>query len=215
MVEFALALPLFLLILFGIFEFGRAYYQWQVVQHAIIEGIEYGVQGLDMAKIETRARARILTRLDGLVEIEPADIQVTVPGDITNPVRVSARTEFNSVLNDFFNMMGVTTTDQLINSTTSWFNATRTDRTTPIDTPQYNPPSTPTDLNHTTPVAPSNPSSPGNPTSDIGTTGPGASDPTTSNPSSTSPVFGGTNPSSFTTSGGSINYVDLQTSPSS
>lgn len=215
-VEFAFILPLFLLILFGIFEFGRAYYQWQIVQHAIIEGIEFGVQGLDMAKIETRARARILTRLDGLVDIDPANIQVVVPGDITNPVRVSARTDFNSLWNVFFDTMGVTTVGQLVNSTTSWFNATRTDRTTPIDTPRYNPPSTPTDINHTTPVEPSTPSSPGNPTSDGGVTNPtGASNPTTSNPSTTNPIFGGTNPSSYTASGSSVNYVDLQTSPTS
>lgn len=43
MVEFALVLPLFILLVFGIIEFGRAFYTWSLMSEAVREGARAGV----------------------------------------------------------------------------------------------------------------------------------------------------------------------------
>ena len=48
-VEFALVLPLLLLFLAGVIEFGRAFYTWSLMSEAIREGARAGIVELDNA----------------------------------------------------------------------------------------------------------------------------------------------------------------------
>lgn len=71
MVELALVLPLILLILFGIMEFGRAYQAYITVNYLAREGARKGAVGATATEIETLAkdRARIGGLDDSLVTV--------------------------------------------------------------------------------------------------------------------------------------------------
>ena len=57
LVEFALILPLFMLIVLGIFDFGRAIYAYSALHNAAREGARYGaVHHCDTAGIITMAQ---------------------------------------------------------------------------------------------------------------------------------------------------------------
>ena len=53
LVEFALVLPLLLLVFMGISEFGRFYYTRLTLQHAVREAARYAITGQQMADPET------------------------------------------------------------------------------------------------------------------------------------------------------------------
>jgi Flp pilus assembly protein TadG len=54
LVEFALVLPLFLLLLFALVDFGRAFFTWQVVTNASREGARAGAVQSTAAEIDTK-----------------------------------------------------------------------------------------------------------------------------------------------------------------
>jgi Flp pilus assembly protein TadG len=56
MVEFALVLPIFLLVVFMIVDFGMGFHAWITVSNASREGARIGVVGADAATIEARVR---------------------------------------------------------------------------------------------------------------------------------------------------------------
>lgn len=56
MVEFALVLPIFLLVVFAIVDFGMGFHAWITVSNASREGARIGVVGADAATIEARVR---------------------------------------------------------------------------------------------------------------------------------------------------------------
>ena len=82
MLEFALILPLLLLLVMGIFDLGRGIYYYSAIHSAAREGARYGaVNPCDAAGIQNQAKK--MTGLDvGLVVKEPKHI--FVPG--TNQV---------------------------------------------------------------------------------------------------------------------------------
>ena len=45
MIEFALILPVLLLVIFGIFEFGRLFYAWIIIENATRVGLRYATTG--------------------------------------------------------------------------------------------------------------------------------------------------------------------------
>jgi Flp pilus assembly protein TadG len=49
MIEFALVLPVFVLLLIGLIEIGRFAYFWIVAEHAARAGVQYGAQNLETA----------------------------------------------------------------------------------------------------------------------------------------------------------------------
>jgi Flp pilus assembly protein TadG len=53
-VEFALVLPMFLLLLFALVDFGRAFFTWQVVTNASREGARAGAVQSTAAQIDTK-----------------------------------------------------------------------------------------------------------------------------------------------------------------
>lgn len=55
-VEFALIVPVLLLLVLGIFEFGFGYHAWDATQNAAREGARLGAVSPDVAEIEARVR---------------------------------------------------------------------------------------------------------------------------------------------------------------
>jgi len=53
-VEFALVLPMFILLLFALVDFGRAFFTWQVVTNASREGARAGAVQSTAAAIDTK-----------------------------------------------------------------------------------------------------------------------------------------------------------------
>ncbi|MGE5485126.1 MAG: TadE/TadG family type IV pilus assembly protein [Ignavibacteriales bacterium] len=71
LVEMALVLPVFLLILLGIMEFGLAINAYVTVQHAAREGARLGIMGASDAEITARVH-------DAAYPVDPARIGVTI-----------------------------------------------------------------------------------------------------------------------------------------
>ena len=93
MVEFALALPLLLLLMLGIIEFGRLLQAWLTVQNSAQAGSRYAVTGqgfedplvdpwdddrLQAIKAEVRRAAGSLGIVDGASPVQPGYFNVTV-----------------------------------------------------------------------------------------------------------------------------------------
>lgn len=110
-VEFALLLPVFLLILFGIIEFGMIMYGREVVTNATREGARAGiVQGPPK-----RTAGDITTIADNYLTgtgINPADVTFTVTGaGLLNPntLTVTATYTYNYLIPYIPNVLGVPT----------------------------------------------------------------------------------------------------------
>lgn len=56
MVEFALVLPIFLLVVFAIVDFGMGFHAWITVSNSSREGARIGVVGANAATVEARVR---------------------------------------------------------------------------------------------------------------------------------------------------------------
>jgi len=80
MVEFALIIPIFLLLVFAIVDFGMGFHAWITVTNGAREGARIGAVGADAATIETKVR-------DTSASLDGANLGVTVtnaqgtPGD--------------------------------------------------------------------------------------------------------------------------------------
>lgn len=90
LVEYALVLPLLLLITFGIIEFGLLFFQYSTIANAAREGARTGIlpvtQACDQACVDGRARAAALALTAGL---DPAALTVVVTHPQANTVRVA------------------------------------------------------------------------------------------------------------------------------
>lgn len=89
-VEFALVLPVLMMILFGIIEFGIALYQQSILTNASREGARLGIVQAVPAITTGQINARIDTYLTG-AGITPGNVSRTiVAGGVTgSPVRVT------------------------------------------------------------------------------------------------------------------------------
>ena len=74
LVEMAIVLPLFILILIGTMEFGIVLHDYQILQNASREGARFGTIGNSAASIEARVRSFAPQLTQGLV------VQVTGDG---------------------------------------------------------------------------------------------------------------------------------------
>lgn len=90
LVEFALALPVLLLVLFGITEFGRAFQAYLTVNHIAREGARLAAVGASNGEIESLIYSEAVgldpNRLT--ITITPADESARLPGQ-TVTVRVA------------------------------------------------------------------------------------------------------------------------------
>jgi hypothetical protein len=91
LVEYAITLPLFLLLVFGIFDLGRGAYAYSVLQNAAREGARFAIvnPGND-AGIEARVRERA-------IGLDQDDITVLAPAWTEDTVQVIVEYEFTPV----------------------------------------------------------------------------------------------------------------------
>jgi Flp pilus assembly protein TadG len=97
-VEFALVLPLLLLILFGITEFGRAWMTANILTSAAREGARLAVvTGPDVALVQTR-----VTQVCTAAGVTPASITVSGPdpADPERRVTVTVQVDFQVLAGD-------------------------------------------------------------------------------------------------------------------
>lgn len=104
LVEFALLLPILLIILIGVVDVGRMYYAYVIITDAAAEGATYAaINPNDVAEIENRARAACGDIATGvqLVEVTCPTCPTPVSGDI---VTVSISYDY-VVLTPFMNVL--------------------------------------------------------------------------------------------------------------
>lgn len=75
LVEFAMILPVFLLLLFALVDFGRGFYSWMIVTNAAREGARAAAVGLNDAGIDTKIRDSYCDGAD--CSLEPGKMFVT------------------------------------------------------------------------------------------------------------------------------------------
>jgi hypothetical protein len=93
LVEFALILPLFLLMFFAMVDFGRGFYSWLLVTNAAREGARVAATQQPAAAVQTRI-------LDALGGLDPADVTITltnVQGSRGQAVEVDLTYDFEYV----------------------------------------------------------------------------------------------------------------------
>ncbi|HLE59058.1 MAG TPA: TadE family protein [Candidatus Limnocylindria bacterium] len=85
-VEFALILPLFILLLLGIFDLGRAVYAFNTISNAAREGVRLGIVDQNVTRVQDRAvqHAVSLAAVPGDVDVAflSADLSSTCPSPI-------------------------------------------------------------------------------------------------------------------------------------
>lgn len=75
LVEFAMILPIFLLLLFALVDFGRGFYSWMIVTNAAREGARAAAVGLNDAGIDAKIRDSYCDGSD--CSLEPGKMFVT------------------------------------------------------------------------------------------------------------------------------------------
>jgi Flp pilus assembly protein TadG len=89
LVEFALVLPVLLLLLFGILDGGRAVYAYHVVANSAREGARY-------ASVTTRTASEVRTKvLAYAVALDPAQVSVELRYPTATTVQVEVRYNFS------------------------------------------------------------------------------------------------------------------------
>lgn len=106
LVEFALVIPLILLLVFGIYEFGRYYFTRLTLQHAVAEAARFAVTGNVLSDsigdpmTRVKSITRVLTREARTLDVDVERIQLTPadgggPGDL---LRIDAEFSFQFVV---------------------------------------------------------------------------------------------------------------------
>ena len=91
LVEYALTLPIFLLLVFGIFDLGRGVYYYSALQNAAREGARYAiVNACDNPGVIARVKARA-------IGLDPADVIVPAPEWGEDTVQVTAQFSYQLV----------------------------------------------------------------------------------------------------------------------
>lgn len=101
LVEFALLLPLLLLIVLGVADLGRAFQALIAVTNASREGARQGV--FNPSDQPAMVNAAVMEAATLGITINPANVTVTCsPCTRGNPLRVTVRYQFNLVMNFLF-----------------------------------------------------------------------------------------------------------------
>ncbi len=89
LVEIALILPILLIILFGIMEFGRVFHSYLVITHAAREGARYGIISKDAAQI----KQKVQDASPGIT-LDLSDIDVNPSTNLTAGVPLTISVEY-------------------------------------------------------------------------------------------------------------------------
>ncbi len=76
LVEFSLVLPIFLVLLFGLVDFGRGFYTWLVVTNAAREGARAAAVQSDAATIDTKIHASYCNNYPSSCSLDNSKITV-------------------------------------------------------------------------------------------------------------------------------------------
>ncbi len=96
LVEFAMVLPLFLLLLFSIVDFGRAFYTWLVVTNAAREGARAAAVQLDQPAVYDKIYSSFCDSYPSGCSLDPGRMVIT-PTNIQGPrgSEVTIRIDYN------------------------------------------------------------------------------------------------------------------------
>lgn len=116
-VEFALVLPLFLVLLFALVDFGRGYQAWLQVTNAAREGARVGAVRGSASEIESRVRAAAGSLDQGRLSVSTSNAQGAPGGSVV--VRVSYAFSFITPLSGSLNLLsgGTISTSATLSST--------------------------------------------------------------------------------------------------
>jgi Flp pilus assembly protein TadG len=115
LIEFALILPIFALIIFGIFDLGRAVYYYSAMSNAAREGARYGSIHLEEADLDTTICNRVIN-WSVAVPLTCVDVN-TVLDFNTETVVVTVTYPFQPVTPFIANLFGSPTVDLTARST--------------------------------------------------------------------------------------------------
>ena len=107
LVEFALLLPVFLLLLFGMVEFGRAYMTKNILTGAAREGVRRAVVQVDFTTAKSAGEARAYEVLNSAGLYTPAVVAI-VANDNTDPKLLVCTVTYNFpiIVGGFFGFTG-------------------------------------------------------------------------------------------------------------
>jgi Flp pilus assembly protein TadG len=100
LVEFTLILPLFLILLFAIVDFGRGFYTWVLVTNAAREGARMAAVQSDQATVEQRIHDSYCDNYPSSCGLDPTKLDITttnVQGPRGEPVEIDLEYDFEFV----------------------------------------------------------------------------------------------------------------------
>jgi Flp pilus assembly protein TadG len=113
LVEFALILPIFILLLVGIFDFGRAIYAYNTISNASREGMRLAIVDQNMTAIENEAVAHATSLGIGAgqvdVEFRSPDLSTTCasPYEVGCVAVVTVRYQYQAATPIIGNLVGI------------------------------------------------------------------------------------------------------------
>lgn len=110
LVEFSLILPIFLLLLFALVDFGRGFYTWMLVTNAAREGARVAAVQSDDSTINERIYDSFCSSYPGDCSLDPADLSISktnVQGARGSAVEIDLAYDFEFVtpIGAFFNIV--------------------------------------------------------------------------------------------------------------
>ncbi len=100
LVEFALVLPVLMILLLGLLDVGRLFYAYTGITGAAAEGAAYGVTAARRPDVDLYAeiRKRTVEATDGLVQIEEDDVDVAPESIAPSTDRITVTVTYNCEL---------------------------------------------------------------------------------------------------------------------
>jgi len=110
LVEFALVLPLLVLIVAGIFDLGRAFFASITITNAARVGARYGT--LHPSDFTGMVSAAVIEAQDSNIIIDPSNVNIACPIDVvrcapSQPITVTVNYNYNDMLFGFFFPSGI------------------------------------------------------------------------------------------------------------
>lgn len=114
LVEFSLILPIMLIMLFALVDFGRGFYTWLVITNAAREGARAGATQADGAAIDAKVYDAFCEPYPSNCSLDPAKLGIVksnVQGDRGTPVKVDLSYDFDYVtpVGDLLSLIGAGT----------------------------------------------------------------------------------------------------------
>jgi len=93
LVEFALILPIFILVLVGIFDFGRAVYGYNTISNASREAVRLGIVDQNVTKLEAEAVKAAVSLGAVAADVDIAFLTPDLSGTCATPIAIGCVVE--------------------------------------------------------------------------------------------------------------------------